>query len=95
MGMLVTILLITITVYKGTEAPKSRGFSMIEIWMIGNIVPIIVAMVEYGLILYLMRNADTNKITEKKMKLFDKLTMITMIIYFMLFQLWFWIPLLY
>ena len=87
MGMLVTLFLITSTVYNGVDAPKSRGFSLIEIWMIGNIIPTIIAILEYGFILYLTRK---HKVNEKRFKICDELTMIIMLIYIILFQIWFW-----
>ena len=90
--MLVTMFLISITVYSSVDAPKSRGFSLVEIWMIGNMIPIIVAVTEYGIILYLIRNADSNKINEKKMKMFDLFTMIGLVIYLLIFHASFWIP---
>ena len=52
MGMIVTLYLISANVYSSVEAPKARGFSYIEIWMIGTQFPILLALFEYGLILY-------------------------------------------
>ena len=92
MGMLVTMLLITITVYKGVEAPKSRGFSLIEVWMVGNMIPIIAAILEFGVILYFMRVLDSNKISSKTVMIIDQLTMLGLITYFVIFQTWFWNP---
>ena len=44
MGMLVTIFLIVIGIYKSVEAPPKRGFGYLEKWYIGVQVPILFAL---------------------------------------------------
>ena len=44
MGMIVTLYLISTNVYNSVEAPKIRGFSYIETWMIGTQIPILVSI---------------------------------------------------
>ena len=51
MGMLVTIFLVVTTIYGGVKAPPGRGFSYIEQWYIGVQIPILFALLEYGVIL--------------------------------------------
>ena len=51
MGLLVTLFLISSNVYNSLNAPQGRGFSYIEIWLIGAQGPILLAIVEYGIIL--------------------------------------------
>ena len=51
MGMIVTLYLIHTNVYNSVDAPKDRGFSYVEIWMIGTQIPILLALMEYGIIL--------------------------------------------
>ena len=51
MGMIVTLYLIHTNVYNSVEAPKDRRFSYIEIWMVGTQIPILLALIEYGIIL--------------------------------------------
>ena len=47
-----TLYLIAINVYSSViEAPKSRGYSYIEEWMIGVHIPMLTAILEYGIIL--------------------------------------------
>ena len=46
--MIVTLYLIHTNVYNSVEAPKDRGFSYIEIWMIGTQVPILLALMGSG-----------------------------------------------
>ena len=56
MGLIVTLLLISSNVYSIVEAPKSRGLSHIEIWIIGSQLPILFSLFEYGIILLMTRN---------------------------------------
>ena len=104
MGMIVTLYLISANVYNSVEAPNVRGFSYIEIWMIGTQIPILLALVEYGFILYLkkisMKFEDTNEMLElgkpkqkldDKIKMLDFATMIISFIYFTTFAVIYWI----
>ena len=43
--------LIVTNVYASIDAPTKRGFSFIEIWMLGVQIPIIIGILEYGIIL--------------------------------------------
>ena len=51
LGLLVTLCLIVTNVYNAVTAPSKRGFSFIEVWMIGVQVPILIGILEYGTIL--------------------------------------------
>ena len=55
MGMIITLYLISANVYNSVEAPIGRGFSYIELWMVGTQFPILLALCEYGFILYLTK----------------------------------------
>ena len=55
MGMLVTIFLIVTGIYNTVDAPRSRGFSFIEMWYIGIQAPIISAILQYGVVLTFMK----------------------------------------
>ena len=48
--------LISTNVYNSVNAPYDRGFSYIEIWMLGAQFPILLAFFEYGYVLYLKKN---------------------------------------
>ena len=61
MGMIVTLYLISANVYNAVDAPHSRGFSNIEVWMIGAQIPILLALWEYGVILYLKKHANKDQ----------------------------------
>ena len=56
MGMVITLYLISANVYNSVEAPIGRGFSYIELWMLGTQFPILLALCEYGFILYLTKS---------------------------------------
>ena len=58
MAMIVTLYLISANVYNAVDAPQGRGFSNIEVWMIGAQIPILLALWEYGFILYLKKHAN-------------------------------------
>ena len=54
-GIIVTLYLISWNVYNSVNAPKSRGFSNIELWMLGTQIPIMLALLEYGFVLHLKK----------------------------------------
>ena len=58
MSMIVTLYLISAIVYNAVDAPNGRGFSNIEVWMLGAQFPILLALFEYGFVLYLKRHSD-------------------------------------
>ena len=56
--MIVTLYLISAVVYNAVDAPRDRGFSNIEVWMLGAQFPILLALSEYGFVLYLKKHAN-------------------------------------
>ena len=52
MGLLITLYLISTNVYGSTEAPPNRGFSNIELWITGTQICILLAILEYSIILF-------------------------------------------
>ena len=64
--MLVTLYLIVINVYASIEAPTGRGFSYIEVWMIGAQGVILMALLEYGFILAWKKYLSTNTVNPSK-----------------------------
>ena len=60
--MIVTLYLISAIVYNAVDAPRARGFSNIEVWMLGAQFPILLALCEYGFVLYLKKYASKNQI---------------------------------
>ena len=104
MGMIVTLYLISTNVYNSVEAPNVRGFSYIEIWMIGTQIPILIALLEYGFILYLkkvvkksgtqteiLQSGNQERILDDKIRKLDFATMIISFLYFTIFASLYWI----
>ena len=107
MSMIVTLYLISANVYNAVDAPQSRGFSNIEVWMIGAQIPILLALWEYGFILYLKKRANKpqNQVQamtaddqvvklDERIKQMDSATMIISFVFFTTFALVYWITLL-
>ena len=63
--MVITLCLISFNVYNAVDAPPRRGFSYIELWMIGMLVPILVAIIEYGVTLCLYRYWELKELEQK------------------------------
>ena len=96
MGMIVTLYLISTNVYNSVDAPKNRGFSYIEIWMLGTQFPILLALFEYGFVLCYKKTVkitDQNeaKNLEEKFRKLDLATMIFSFFFFMMFASIYWI----
>ena len=53
--MLITLDLIVTNIYNSVKAPAQRGFSYIEIWLIGVQIPILVGILEYATLLALKK----------------------------------------
>ena len=107
MGMIVTLYLISANVYNAVDAPQGRGFSNIEVWMIGAQIPILLALWEYGFILYLKKHAnktqnqvqamtseDQDVKLDDRIKQMDSVTMTISFLFFATFALIYWIKLL-
>ena len=107
MGMIVTLYLISANVYNAVDAPHGRGFSNIEVWMIGAQIPILLALWEYGFILYLKKHAnkDQNQVQamtaedqavklDDRIKQMDSVTMTISFLFFVTFALVYWITML-
>ena len=92
MGLLITLYLITFNVYgsiSSTLAPPTRGFSYIEVWMVGVIITISVAILEYFVILAFKRrnkNANLDYIIE----MIDFISLVFNLVSFSFFVLFYW-----
>ena len=60
--MLVTLYLIASNVYGAVEAPKLRGFSKIELWMVGVQMTMLLGLFEYGIVLSILKFSPKNGI---------------------------------
>ena len=97
MGLLVTLFLISTNVYGKVAAPTGRGFSLIEVWMLGTNFPILAAIVEYGYIM-ILQNRKIEHLQRKELdnfnqhlKRIDNLALFTSFIYQILFVSFYWI----
>ena len=96
MGMVVTLYLISANVYNSVDAPRTREFGYIEIWMFGSQFPILLALLEYGFVLYLkkvVKISDQNetKKFDEKIKMLDMGSMIFSFCCFMIFASVYWV----
>ena len=97
MGLLLTVFLIITNSYNSIKAPVDRGFSFIEIWMIGIYYQILFAIIEYAYLMAKNRNkvmemypnVEQDRIKEQSKKL-DQKAIIFSLIYFILFQCTYW-----
>ena len=100
MGLLITIFLIITNIYNSVNAPKSRGLSFIEIWIIGIDFQILGAILQYSYVILLktqsvispMYNSSNATTTQKdRLKLIDRYALMISLAYFIIFQCTFWI----
>ena len=103
--MVLTLYLISTNVYNSVDAPSARGFSYIEVWMLGTQLPILLALLEYGFVLcYKKINnkmMDETQVTiqedsllelnDKKIRMLDFGTMIFSFAYFIICATFYWL----
>ena len=105
--MILTLYLISSNVYNSVNAPYDRGFSYIEVWILGTQFPILLAFFEYGYVLYLkkvetkvreqnqgMNPSDPEPTLDDKIKKMDFTTMIISFVFYVIFASIYWIILL-
>ena len=109
-----TIYLIASNVYGAVQGPISRGFSYIEVWMVGIQITILLAILEYAIVLALCRLSKDkealqvgslvktvrgkNELEVKKapatyerlIQLIDKCTMFGSFLFFLFFNIFYW-----
>ena len=100
--MLLTICLISTTIYVAIEAPPLRGMSYIEIWIVAMEIPSLVAIFETGYVLVKYRKQQKlskdvqamqmDEVTDNSvnLRLYDKVTGSLLLGYFILFQIIYW-----
>ena len=93
MGLLITSCLITWNIYGAIDAPIDRGFSKIELWIVGMQSTILMATLEYLLILLLNRNKICGRRYSKKRritKIIDSISFALTVVFFITFNLIYW-----
>ena len=103
MVMLLTLSLILTTIHVSIDAPPKRGFSYAELWMLGMQFPIIFSVLESGFLLYKSwkyksntvksMSGDKNEFRMKKLRNLDYISAGFLMVYFILFQMAFWLVL--
>lgn len=91
LGLLITLYLIASNVYGSVKAPAKRGFSYLEIWMMGVHIPMLVAIFEYGILLAIKKYWKIEK--QDAIKLCQKVDMITFaasLSFIILFNIVYW-----
>ena len=63
--------MISSNIYGALEAPKQRGFSFLEFWVLGTQGIILLAILEYGIILGWKKYGEENIVDAKTGKWFD------------------------
>ena len=93
MGLLITLCLITFNVYgtvSSTLAPPKRGFSYIEVWMVGVVITISVAIIEYFFILAFKRKHEYANL-DHIIGMIDFILLIISLAFFSFFVMFYWI----
>ena len=88
LGLLVTLFLIFANVYNSVEGPTSRGFSFIEIWMLGMQMPILMGIFEYAVLLAMKKYQKFDQMAAKRI---DKWAFIGSTIYMVIFIISYWV----
>ena len=83
MGLLITLYLIAINNYVSTEVPSTRGISYMDIWFIGSIVPVVFAIIEYGILLAILKYGNGYRVN---ILLIDKVAFFVSLIYITVFD---------
>ena len=81
-GLIVTMFLMSSNVYIGVNAPTRRGFSYVEAWIIGSQIPLVLALLEFGLILGIQKYSKEIDIDFKKVDFFSLITSLSFYIVF-------------
>ena len=98
MGMLIMLYLIQINTYNSVKAPPKRGFSTIEIWFVGIQAPVLLAVLEYGVLLAMKKfwkqqefGVKGIKMTKEKMfKYMDLCAFCVSLVYLLTFNALYW-----
>ena len=62
LALLITLYLIASNTYSSVKGPNRRGFSYVELWMVGVQTSLLVAIFEYGVILALKKYPKMRKV---------------------------------
>ncbi len=88
-----TLFLIVSNVYDSVDAPRNRGFSYIEVWMVGIQATIVTAILEYSFILVLVKYLPVDQKQDSWQRMFkmaDKWTFLVSFGSFNIFVCVYW-----
>ena len=88
LGLLVTLYLIASNVYNALNIPKNRGFSYIELWYSGIQLLIFGAILEYGIVLTMLKY--WKKYSPGFIKKMDKWAFCLALIFLIIFNICYW-----
>lgn len=97
MGLLITLCLIIINSYNSIDAPSRRGFSPIEVWFVGNLFPILLGILQFGVVLFMKKYLKKKDITVKDLDLagivkrLDLFTFAFLFGYLIIFNISYWL----
>ena len=92
MGLLLTLYLIAINNYVSTDVPSTRGISYMDIWFIGCIVPIIFSIIEYGILLAVLKYGNGYVLGHRvNVLMVDKVAFIVSLFYISIFDTFYWV----
>lgn len=89
MGLLITLCLIMINSYHSVDAPTNRGFSNVEIWFVGTLIPILFSLLEFGIVLAVQKFASAYS-KKSMLRRIDFFSFIMTSVYIACFNIFFW-----
>ena len=90
-GLLVTLDLIFVNIYNSVKGPSTRGYSFIEVWMVGMQVPIFLGIIEYAVLLMFKRFELTDGCFNRLSKKIDIWTFVISSLYIVIFVTAYWV----
>ena len=90
MGLLVTLFLISVNVYNSVDGPPQRGMSYVEVWILCTQLPLIIGLVEYGIILMMMKVDKVDYEDTRFLAKCDTAALIFVFAYYVVFQITYW-----
>ena len=90
-GLLVTLDLIFVNIYNSVKGPSTRGYSFIEVWMVGMQIPIFLGIIEYAVLLMFKRFELMDGCFNRLSKKIDIWTFVISSLYIVIFVTAYWV----
>ena len=88
---MVTLYLIASNTYASVKGPTNRGFSYIEIWMTGVQISMLMAIIEYGIILAIRKDKKISNDIDEICRKMDFFTFFGSLTFIVLFNIVYWV----